>query len=314
MAKRTVLLSLVIAALFLTVIAQDSRNRTGHLPERSRSGPASEFKTSKALFYQLVSEATPTGKQKVQFHVRVDGLAHFAELITVSADEAQRNPAVEFLATDSQRLEQLYAAAEQGRQISIGVLVNGKLAEEFSFDEFLSYNRLLKMNRSFAPAPTKTQVFVLRPLGPENEVLSAQEESGEDCQQRCDEEYSNCSVSLCGAPTDFCEPCLQAWNDCRDSCPPIDPPEPICQTSYWSRATPVSASWRGWFCFEDIFGQPSQYDRYWVTYKVEQFRRVTCGSNIQDTLISVSYYGEYCDRNTFLWCSFPDFGFPYSPC
>jgi hypothetical protein len=321
MTKRIALLSVVIVALVLNVVAQNSRNRAPDPPSRFWPPPTrSEFVPSRLLFYRLVTEPVASGAQKVEFQVRVDGQPHLAELITVSSDDARLSPAIEFLAKENSRLEAFYGAAAEGRRIDVTVVLNGKPEAEFSFEEFVSYNNLLKSSKAFSPISTKPRVFVLRELGPDEGGSAPQAVSGEACQDWCDEQYESCAAISCGGATQLCSPCLQAWYDCLDSCPESSEPppkKPPCSatSTYWTRSTVVGAVFLGHFCLGEPSWGPWLYERFSVYIKDEYIRRTTyCDGRVVDTVLTTSYRTVTCDRNTFLPCDYPAFGFPFPPC
>ncbi|PYP86896.1 MAG: hypothetical protein DMF61_11880 [Blastocatellia bacterium AA13] len=181
------------------------------------------------LFYQLRPELVAEGVNSLMFIVHEDGAIYMVERVALDPSDEGIRPSAPFLSADPVlAADFLEAAKKPSHHFRLMIRANGRVIRDFPFEEFLSYNSRLKSEASFHPVHVTTRMMLLKRPHEKRKGPSGFEPQDLTCTQECDVQYEACAEEACGDPHSICGPCLDAWNACRDACPP--PPMP-CPTT-----------------------------------------------------------------------------------
>lgn len=264
--------------------------------------PVTPAPENQFLFFQLPASRSVEGARKIDFIAHEGSAIYVAERLTLDPGDEHPTPSVQVLSREPAQLRKLLRLAKRGdHHLSLAVMVNGQIIREFSFDEFLAYNKTLKQQQDFHPVRINPKVMMFRPKA-KNEEASTIHSEDLTCTQECDVAYEDCAQWECGDPMSICEACYSQWVECRNACPP--PPDPPCRES-----TSISLE-RFFVTSGDVFpGQCAwnwngSYTWHYAHVTIYQFvtieHRVICredGSSYTQDVVTGSEYEYFVEDN-----------------
>ncbi len=197
-------------------------------------------------------------------------------------------------------------------QASVEILVDGALVSQSTLDEFLHQSEAVKalgILPELVDSPAEEVAEIARyTIQPKfwvcgDDVCSTTGSHPETCLS-CPEDCS----SLCYCGDGLCngwETCSNCQTDCGACCPTPLPNE--------TRTELLSATTLSYDCYQDLFNftQSSMYGYTMLNYKQYTVTRVReCDGSITETVISVTYFTNYCWQYLGWYCGY---GYPYTP-
>ncbi|HEX7185213.1 MAG TPA: hypothetical protein VF756_25535 [Thermoanaerobaculia bacterium] len=318
--KRTAhcLIGILLCAAPLS--AQPQLSRRTDVPAALASAAAqdptlAEAVASRPLFFALPADQLVQEGQELEFRVLLNGQLHIQETLPLEPSSAPGS-AFELLATRPDLRDRLYdLSGDRANQLQVQVLLGGKAIGDFSFADFVRYNREIK-GKKFAPRHAASQVLDLTagdttpqsatPRGIRS-VTAAGTGPDPACVQQCDEEYA-WNVNTYGCDYGDCSRWESERQACLQRCPIVCiDPKRVTEPTY---TEVVARYWGPSDCYEhwwesDFF--MGEWYRYTETqYKHTKVRRTEyCDGHVEEQVLQVWYSYSACWARSGLSCYYP---------
>jgi hypothetical protein len=273
------------------------------------------------LFYRIPANGMAAAKKSFVIRLNLDGRPFTEEAFRLNGD-APSPLTVELLGLASDLLDRAYEKARQSdHQLSVTVLAGGKVAADFTWEEFLRYNRQIRKG-DFRPVPVPSEVRSFfspwpppKPVAQSSKPRSSAKYYGPDhaCAEQCQDQFNFCYYDYCDQ-RGSCAYCNDWYNSCIQQCPIIcEDPKKVEDVSDSTVVAFQPTGNGGCYIATKGFGGAYNFMEYRATIKTTYSRKTTyCDGSTSVEPLSTTYSYTYC-YNRGLNCSFP-IGYMYNEC